>query len=353
MANDATLAPARANAAPARPEDNPEPIFYKDPAKPKVEWTPPPNWPNSGSPTLITLFLRPTKGEAFKGKWSEAVEAARLEHPRRYPIGSEALCHSDTREPFVWFTPNSGYQFFAFKEVAIHFDPENCPAYGESGTTIIEAINKAARKLGAHVVDGLGKRLRRKEMDMLAQHIQDTLVRRQYEAEAARTSWPDKHTKRVQRELSFQFRETKHGPRGGYVSGSGRTVFFDAPKLPYEAGRALGIRMALEHIKYLETHSYSDGHLMATIESAFEMYTEDRESPKRLTRGNVAAGYLFIMMRLVKIGAKGVNLKWVQQQVEYREQEAEMEAKIHAAESKKLTARLKAAREAKRSGGAA
>lgn len=300
-ANDATLAPARKISSHKATQ---KPAPAQEGQQPTAE---------SASPSLIVLCLRP-EGMKFNGNRIERAQEAGFGWLKnsRLLIG---LSDPDTGNEIARHVVNNSDETFSrLKEIQVHTDPELCAWMWRAGSYLMERLKKYAILIGARICDGLGQPLDDEAIDAIGKHIDAVMTKRRAADQEARTVTLPSGERRELSELSFAYAVLREA---GAKKGSYRHVRFDAPALHYHEGRAMGMQMAGEIVKFYCKHKTEQLPLDLILREAIQSRGADYY---KATEGNVTSGFFEVIETLIKVGAQYLNPEWLKQKIEGSQQ---------------------------------
>ncbi|WP_159917842.1 hypothetical protein [Pantoea sp. 18069] len=294
----------------------------------------------------ITLYLRPKGARFHEGPISRAYEAGFESLPGRFVAG---LVSRDTGETIATLTPDGNGLNHPVREIKLSIDPESCAIEWQAGTRLARVAGEYAILIGAKVCDGFGKTLSPDGLGAIGSHIDKVINRRRAEARKARKIKLPSGELRELGELSFQHAVVREA---GSRKSVWRSVDFDCQPMPYYQGYVRGVEMAEEVIAYYKKHKEPDLHIEHVLEAAFRAKTEKRSCEGDSKNGQ-AQGFLTVMAVLIRVGAGNINPKWIAQQKERAVASHESMEAYGRLKKAEFVARMRAAREAKKTRGAA
>lgn len=239
------------------------------------------------------------------------------------------------------------------QRVGIECDPEECPLESYAGTRVMTAAKKLADMTGGKLCDDIGRELTDIEVEAVGKHIDARIKARtaaQHKATLRAAPVLADGSRKVIGPLSFQSR--RYGPKGALLEISS----FDVPAMGYYQGAAAGYRAAGELMAFAHRHHgaepfYAIRNSMKAA-AALGSADVDTESP-----AHVAAGFFEAMAHLLtSAGRQNPNKKWIESKADHYDRSATEERDWRAEEAANFSARMKAAKAAKkaqREGGAA
>lgn len=295
--------------------------------------------------STITLYLRP-KGEGFHER----------PHSRTFEAGFDCLSSGgaglasrDTGETIATLNPDGNGLSRPIREFKLSIDPEACAIEFKAGTRLLRIFRDCAVLIGAQACDGFGKHLSTEDLDALANHIDAVISRRRDEAwEARKFKLPSGEVRRAG-ELSFQYVVLKEAGSRKRVY---RSVDFDCAPAPYYEGYIRGLEMAEEFIAYHRKHKQSRIEIAQVLEAAIDAGNEKTHQDAASKRGH-ARGFLMVMETLLRVGTGNINPKWLEAQKEQAVANQKAVEKYDQIQKAEFVARMRTAREAKKTRGAA
>lgn len=295
--------------------------------------------------STIALFLRP-KGDSFHERPHSRTFEAGFEC---LSSGGSGLASRDTGETIATLQPDGNGLSRPIREFKLTIDPEACAIEYKAGTRLLRLLRDCAVLIGAHICDGFGKSLSDENLDAIASHIDQVISRRRDEAwEARKFKLPSGEVRRAG-ELSFQYMVLKEA---GSRKSVYRSVDFDCTPMPYYQGYIRGLEMAEELIAHLRKHKEPGIQIGRILEAAIEAGNEKFPSEGDSKRGQ-ARGFLMVMETLLRVGTNNINPKWLALQKEQAVASHEAVEKYDQRQKAEFVARMRAAREAKKTRGAA
>lgn len=294
----------------------------------------------------ITLFLRPRADRFNERPISRAYEAGFESLPGRHVA---CLVSQDTGELIATLTPDCNGLVRPVQEFKLCVDPETCAIEYRAGARLVEKTRGYATSIGAYVCDGFGKELGSEGLDAIGCHIDQVLNRRRDEEMAARMIKSSEGEIRRLGYLSFQYAVMKEA---GSRKGTYRRVDFDCRPMPYYEGYVQGVEMAEEVIAFYRKHKQSDLEINSVIAAAI-VASKEVLPDTAVTRRGQAFGFLDVMAALIRVGTGNINPKWIENKKTRALESQKYSEERTQQEKAEFVARMRAAREAKKTRGAA
>lgn len=326
-----------------KPENNPESIFYGSATRQQRPS------PDNTTPTTIVLHIVP----------AEPTGSLNFKDDARREAGLQMFNGIDTVNTFEDGRPAAYFDYRQWdmwkdqlKLITVTVDPQQCSFQHCLGEVIMQAAARVAKVSGGKVCDSAGKVLSEMECEALAAYIDGQLAarlkarRRQEFKDAERLECGHR---RVPGPLPFTATIRDAQNRDAWQES------FNAPALPYYEGRALGATYALEFFKHLQRQSatgYSRLLVHRVLVEAFELSA--KADPAGETAGNVADEFVTLACEAVLWAARsGFAGDWMKRRALALQEVADQIDRFAAKRKAEFVDRMKAAKRAKRQGGAA
>lgn len=298
------------------------------------------------SPTRITLFVRSCKERFERNHYTAAQEAGF--GTDKVSLSSLALVNRDTGNTIASLRWHGGKAAFGeLDTLTVECDPERCEYEWGAGERLIRSIQSLCDLLDGYLADGTGRELTSEEKEAIGEHI-DTVLERRSEKEHA-----DKRVVLPSGDIRFpgalSFQSYTHRKLPGKRTVGVDAQFFEAPELPWHAGRAHGEQMALEMMQFYQQHELKRPEFTQMLASALGAVSP-RGSYKRAMRENVVVGFLDVIEELVRFASRSCSTQWVEKRVASN-RGAQTHIDGEAARGKaEFVERMRAAKVAKKSG---
>ncbi|WP_312834471.1 hypothetical protein [Comamonas sp.] len=299
--------------------------------------------PTDGSAITLTLQAR---GERFARQVTDAAKDLGFHDLKdHFAMGFK---NHDTDKTLAYISNSMGHGFPGpHRSATVYIEPEkHVMEFATAGTCFIGMIQKLAKELSADIIGPEGLVLSQDELQSLGEQVNARILKKLKEDRDARTTVMPDGEVRVHDGLSFTYDILDK--RGNWD----RTVFFDAPMALVSEGRALGMAMAAELIKYHRTHKRGFIWFSRVLEAAFEA---KRKSPRTKYNkpcvGNVVDGFLDGIDTLIMVGGRFANPEWFEARIAQSE-ENHAEVLAEKAEFAERMRDARAAAAAKRSAAA-
>ncbi|WP_395317027.1 hypothetical protein [Variovorax sp. UC74_104] len=202
--------------------------------------------------------------------------------------------------------------------------------------------------MNADTVDGVGNLVGEEALQALADHITAVMSRRYCAAMTDSCVRLPDGSLRYPLDVSFQNFTYVKAP-GKRMSRKATFNYFDVPALPFYAARAQAFRMVEELQRTFAAHEINRPSFGPMIADAFGVEPPRGDMRRGVAlRDNVVACFIEILGTVLKNGLANTNPEWLQKSAERSERWAADDAERHAAAKRDFSARMKAAKAAKK-----
>lgn len=256
-------------------------------------------------PSAITLTLQ-ARGERFAQHVDVATETLGFHTLNDHY--AKGLKNYDTERSLAYISGSMGRLLHGpAKTATVFIEPEkNLMEFATAGSCFVGMLVQLSDALEADILSADGAVLGEAELKALGEQINTGVRKKMEEHKAANTVVMPDGEVRLYNGLSFTYDVLD--AKGDWD----HTVYFDAAPATVSQGRAIGLNMAAELMKFHKAHKRGFYWFSRVLEAACEAKKKDpRVKYSKPCVENVVAGFMTGMETFIQVGSKFTNAEWL------------------------------------------
>ncbi|WP_182341942.1 hypothetical protein [Comamonas koreensis] len=265
-------------------------------------------------PSAITLTLQ-ARGERFAQHVDVATETLGFHTLNDH--FAKGFKNHDTERSLAYISGSMGRLLHGpGKTATVFIEPEkHLMEFATAGSCFIEMLTQLADALEAVILNADGAVLSEAELKALGEQINAGVRKKMQQHRAAHTVVMPDGEVRLYNGLSFTYDVLD--AKGDWD----HTVYFDAAPATVSQGRANGLNMAAELMKFHKAHKRGFYWFGRVLEAAYEAKKKDpRVKYSKPCVENVVAGFMTGIEAFVQVGCKHTNVEWINARIDEAEQ---------------------------------